>query len=129
MGTFKGLIGAGSSGYVASMPPPWHRLWGKTSVALETMAARPNCGVVRRNYWEQSVSFVNSTDQTVAMGVHACGAGGGGTGNNRLSVVILAAPTAATIAVIAMLPSVTLEGIPTTMVLLSPAVPPKIHPR
>ena len=86
-------------------------------MSLETMAAR------------QSVSFVHSSDQTAAMGVPDCGAEVGGTGMNIFSVVLLAAPTAATIAVPAMFPSVTLEGILTRMVLLSPAVPTIIHPR
>ena len=81
------------------MPPPWQRIQGVNRVLLETVAARPTCGAVRRDYWEKSVSFVHSSNQTVVMGVHDCGVAGGGTGNNSLSVVLSAAPTAATIAV------------------------------
>ena len=92
------------------------------------MAARPNHGAMGRDYWEQSVSFVHSSDHTVAMGVHDCGATGGGTGENSFSVVLSETSPAVMIAVPAMFPSVTLGGIPTTMVLLPPTVIQKIHP-
>ena len=90
------------------MPPPWQRLWGVNCGALETVSASPTLSGVRRDYWEQSVSFVYSSDKTVTMGVHDGGAAEGGTGKNSFSVVLLAAPTAATVAVPEMFPSVTL---------------------
>ena len=93
------------------------------------VSVRPTRGAVSRDYWEQSVSFIQSVYQTVEMGVHDYDTAEGGTGKNRFSIVISAAPTVATIILPAMFPSVPLRGIPTTMLLLSPAVPPTIYPR
>ena len=61
--------------------------------------------------------------------VHSRGPAGGGAGKNIFSVVLLDANTLAAITVPMMLPSVNFGGIPTTMILLSPTIPPKIHPR
>ena len=85
-------------------------------------------GAARRDYWERSVSFVHSADPTL-VGFHDCGAAGVGTLKNSFSFVVSAAPTVAMITVPEIFPSVTLRDNPTTMVLLSPAVPPTIHPR
>ena len=65
---FWGLLEAGSSGSVASMPPPWHSLWRGTCGAVDKVAARPTRGVSRRDCWERSVFFVQSADPPVAMG-------------------------------------------------------------
>ena len=51
MGTFGGLIEAGSSGAITSMPPPWKSMWGGTSDAYEKVAASPTRGAVRRDCW------------------------------------------------------------------------------
>ena len=59
------------------MPPPWKRLWGGTRGAAETLATRMTRGAVRRDYWDQSISFIHYSDQTVVMGVYDCGAAGG----------------------------------------------------
>ena len=91
------------------------------------MPARPTRGASRRDCWERSVSFVQSADSTVAMGVHDCGAAGEGSVHNCFSVVISDAHTVATITVPEILTSVPFVGIPTTMVLLSSAVPLTIH--
>ena len=93
------------------------------------MDASPNHGSVRRNYWDQSVSFFHSADQIVAMGVHDCGATGGGAGNNSFSVVLLDAQTVTTITVPVMLPSVPFRVKATKMALFPPIVTPTIHPR
>ena len=103
--THGDFFGAGSSGAVASIPPPWQNLSGVTCGAAETVAAGTNCGAVRREYWEKSVSIFHSADQTVAIGVHDCGDAEGGTGKNSFFVVLLAAPTVATIEVPEMFPS------------------------
>ena len=99
------------------MSPQWQRLRGGTSGAAEKVDARPNRGAVRRYFWERSVSFVHSANPTAAE------AGGGGL-QRRASLTSywpLKWPV--------MFPSVTFEGILMTVVLLSPAVPPKIQLR
>ena len=95
----------------------------------DKVAARPTRGAVRRDFRERSVFFFHSANLTVAMGVHDCGTAAGGTGNNSFSIVLSAAPTAATIKVQAMFPSVPLMGIPTMMVLLPPTVSSTINLR
>ena len=111
------------------MPPPWKRLCRGTCDADETVDTRPTRGALRRYYWDQSVSFVHSADQTAAIGVHNCGVAGGGAVNNSFSVVLSSTPTVLTITMPVMFPFVPLGGIPTTMVLIPPSVPPKIHLR
>ena len=63
------------------------------------------------------------------MRAHNCGAAGGGDGKNSFYVVHSDAQTVVKITVISMFPSVPFREILTTMILLPPTVPPKIHPR
>ena len=91
------------------------------------MAARPTYGASMKDCWERSPSFVHYADPTVVMGVHKCGAPGRGNGKNSFYVVLSEAQMVATITVPVMFPSVPFRGIPTTMFLLPPSVPMKIH--
>ena len=103
-------------------------MWIGTRGADDKVNTRPNHGAFRREFWERSISFLHSDDMTVGTGVHDCGAVREVTENNSFSVVLSAAPMVATITVTVMFLSVPLGGILTMMVLLSPAVPPTIHP-
>ena len=50
---------------------------GKTCEAAGKVSAGSTHCVVRRDCWDQSVSFVHLADPTVVMGVHNCCRGGG----------------------------------------------------
>ena len=46
--------------------------------AAEKVAAGPNISAVRRDCYDQSVSFFHSADPTLSMRLHDCCGGGGG---------------------------------------------------
>ena len=57
----------------------------RTRGAAEKVAAGPTLSSVRRDCYEQSVSFVHLADPTVLMGLHDCYGGRGGKLQRRAS--------------------------------------------
>ena len=102
---------------------------GKTRGASKKVSAGPTLRAVRRDCQEQSVSFAHLAHPTVAMGVHnCCGGRGRKTAKTSFSVVLWAVPTVVMTTIPSMFISIPFGGIPTTVDLLAPAIPPTIKP-